>query len=307
MKMEEERGKTRGGIDNLFLEVRKYRSNREYQDLLDFVGRFRSVAPYNAMLLNIQRPGSKYVATVKEWKRKFGRTIKVGAMPLMILIPFGPVKFVYELSDTEGKDFPQELLDPFSAHDGTVSVECYQKLVNEVKYDGILCSERDYGNQMCGLAAPSGGSKYQYVEKKSKRYKISVLYEVVLNRNSPVTTRFTTLVHELGHIYCGHLGSCGKSWLPDRRAFAEAEIPSEFEAESVSWMICQRLGVLGSSDKYLHARLGDGEEIPRISPETVLKAANLIDARLSGKVRIREDITGIEQKEPVQKGSWRSK
>ena len=56
------------------------------------------------MLINIQGSGSVYVASAYEWRNIFNRTIKLGARPLVILRPFGPVAFVFELNDTEGYD-----------------------------------------------------------------------------------------------------------------------------------------------------------------------------------------------------------
>lgn len=47
-------------LDRLFQDVRSYRSSKNYMELLDFIKRFRNIAPYNAMLIRIQKPGSKY-------------------------------------------------------------------------------------------------------------------------------------------------------------------------------------------------------------------------------------------------------
>ncbi len=97
-------------LDKLFCQVGTYRKSDQYKELLEFIKRFPNIAPYNAMLINIQKPGSKYVASASDWKKRFNRTIKIGARPLVILRPFGPVAFVFELSDTEGHDpFPEEL------------------------------------------------------------------------------------------------------------------------------------------------------------------------------------------------------
>ncbi|MBR4195964.1 MAG: hypothetical protein IKQ95_04555 [Synergistaceae bacterium] len=115
-------------LDRLFQDVRSYRSSKNYMELLDFIKRFRNIAPYNAMLIRIQKPGSKYVASVKEWRKEFGRTPKPGARPLIILRTFGPVSFVYELEDTEGRDFPQNLLKPFKA-EGEISDSAFDNFV----------------------------------------------------------------------------------------------------------------------------------------------------------------------------------
>ena len=83
-----------------------------------------------------------------------------------------------------------------------------------------------------------------------------------------------TLVHELAHLYCGHLGSPDEHWWPDRQ-MGEGETV-EFEAESVGWIICRRLGVETPSDAYLSGYFAANEAVPRISLDTILKAAGLI-------------------------------
>ena len=79
-------------LDKLFQDVRAYRSSKNYMELFDFTKRFRHIAPYNAMLINIQKPGSKYVATTKEWHEGFERVPKPGARPLVILRTFGALR-----------------------------------------------------------------------------------------------------------------------------------------------------------------------------------------------------------------------
>lgn len=100
-------------LDKLFTEIGTYRESSEFRKLLNFVKKFPYVAPYNAMLVHIQKPGSLYVASAAEWGKKFNRRVKTGARPLVILRPFGPVAFVFELNDTEAKNLSQK---KFSIH-----------------------------------------------------------------------------------------------------------------------------------------------------------------------------------------------
>lgn len=72
-------------LDKLFNEIGTYRKSDELKELFEFVKKFSHTAPYNAMLLHIQKPGSQYVASAAEWENKFNRTIKPGARPLVIL------------------------------------------------------------------------------------------------------------------------------------------------------------------------------------------------------------------------------
>ena len=100
-------------IDELYNNVQKFRSTKFTGKLFEFIANFPKIAPYNAMLVFMQKPGSSYVATAKEWKEKYGRSPKSTANPLIILKTFGPIEFVFEANDTEGKPLPQEITNPF--------------------------------------------------------------------------------------------------------------------------------------------------------------------------------------------------
>lgn len=54
-------------LDKLFLDIGTYRKSSEFNELLEFVRKFPKIAPYNAMLIHIQRPRSNYVASVSQW------------------------------------------------------------------------------------------------------------------------------------------------------------------------------------------------------------------------------------------------
>ena len=74
-----ESGVARSLLDQLLTESRLYTRSRDYQNLLDFVVRLRNFAPFNAMLLQVQKPGLAYAASANDWFQKFGRTPKEGA------------------------------------------------------------------------------------------------------------------------------------------------------------------------------------------------------------------------------------
>ena len=79
-----------------------YRSSTHYLDLLRFVTRMRRFSPFNALLLHRQKPGLSFAASARDWRRRWKRTVQVDARPLVVLVPFGPVGFVYDMLDTPG-------------------------------------------------------------------------------------------------------------------------------------------------------------------------------------------------------------
>jgi hypothetical protein len=83
-------------LDQLLTDSRLYTKSKHYKQLLDFVVHLRNFAPFNAMLLQVQKPGLRYAASAHDWRVRFGRTPIEGARPMLILWPFGPVALVYD-------------------------------------------------------------------------------------------------------------------------------------------------------------------------------------------------------------------
>ena len=269
-------------LDELFHKVGTYRQSEDLKELFDFIIKFRNIAPFNAFLLHIQKPGSVFVASVSEWKERFNRTIKPGARPLVILWPFAPVHFVFELGDTDGDDpFPECLLKPFKT-DGKISSRVFQCLLSNLPRDGVSYDESDHGTVRAGSIQESEGNKSQNTKGKE----VKVLYNLVVNQNHSDEEKFATIAHELGHLYCGHLGSPNEKWWPAR--MIKDEKVREFEAESVAWLICGRVGIEPHSAKYLNVHLCEGGQIPQISLETVIKAAGLIESMMHRSLVLRK-------------------
>src|SRR6476660_1202771 len=101
-------------LDQLITESQLYKQSEDDQDLLNFVVRLRNFAPFNAMLLQLQKPGLSYAASKRDWRERFGRNPKEDARPLIILWPFGPVALVYDVIDTQGKELPEDVFSFFT-------------------------------------------------------------------------------------------------------------------------------------------------------------------------------------------------
>ena len=259
-------------LDKLFDEVGAYRSTKEYSELLHFIRRFRKYAPYNAMLLHVQKPGSQFVTTAADWAESYGRRPKPGARPLVILRPFGPVSFVYELSDTEGDPLPQSVEDPFAAV-GAVTPKMLNDFIERAYFDGIRVLIQNYGTEYAGQVQVINDSGMYKGKDKEKRFQIP--FAVTVNNNENPATMLATIFHELGHVYCGHLYCPEIKYIPQRYQLSE-EV-EEFEAESVCWLLCERQGINNPSAAYLSGYLENNKEIPPISIDTVLRAAGAIE------------------------------
>lgn len=86
---------------------------QEFTDFFAFTTSFRRLGVWNARLVNIQCPGATAVASVAEW-RSVGRDVLPDAVPIIILCPFGPMGFLYELADTGPPIERNKIGDPFA-------------------------------------------------------------------------------------------------------------------------------------------------------------------------------------------------
>lgn len=66
----------RSMLDQLLEDSRLYTTSQGYRELLDFVVRLRHFAPFNAMLLQVQKPGISYAASAHDWLVRFKRQPK---------------------------------------------------------------------------------------------------------------------------------------------------------------------------------------------------------------------------------------
>ncbi len=287
-----DRDATRRALDELFTFARQYNSSASYLELMKFIGRFTSYSPFNAMLVHTQMPGARYVAPAHRWVREFRRQIKVGAHPLVILQPMGPVLFVFDVSDTEplpgAPELPAKVERPFEVRRGTIGDEL-KRTIENAKRDGVEISERAHGSQRAGSIETTRSGGYLDYKAVTKRQtvvrQVERRYELLLNSNLSREARYATLVHELGHLYCGHLGTPEPKWWPDRRGL-HIKI-EEFEAESVCYLVCARLGIENPSAEYLAGYVRDYDTTPPISLDAVMKASWLIENMGRDKLKLR--------------------
>ena len=271
-------------IDELYNNVKKFRSTKYSRELLDFIAKFPFVAPYNAMLIFMQKPGSKYVATAKVWKEKFGRTPKKDASPLIILKTFGPVSFVFEMNDTEGKEVPEDIINPFKVI-GKTSKHNFYNLMDGLEKAAIGYVEKNYGTELAGRITKRDNPKIMVVGRNNKGelIKIKSWFEIIINSNLSESEKISTIFHELGHYFCGHLLMPKDiKHVPQRSILSQSV--EEFEAETVCWLLCKRFGIENPSEKYLNSYLDNNEEIPEgISYDAILKSCGKIETMLNGK------------------------
>lgn len=252
-------------LDRLISESRLYKTSKDYKELLDFVIKLRHVAPFNAMLLQIQKPGLQYAMSAKDWRGRFGRYPKEGTRPLVIMWPFGPVGLVYDVVDTEGAELPRDVF-AFTAR-GDIDAASFDRFKVVLARKRIAWFEVDGGDAHAGLVRVLSRS-----EENGNSYRINI------NKNHTLPTQFTTLAHELGHIFLGHLGVDKKLKIKDRTH--KSDDSKEIEAESVAHLVCNRAGIEPQSNKYLSSFVQNEQEIKDLDIYAILVAAGAVESLL---------------------------
>jgi len=284
-------------LDELFSVASQFKKSKDYFELLKFIAKFRSYSPFNAMLVRLQKSGAEFFIPASRWLKDYRRSIKPDAQPLVILQPMGPVMFVFDVSDTEPLEnalpIPKSVENPFEVNSGKVGGR-FKRLQENSKRDGIRIVATKSGSQSAGSIRPAAkGIKDTLAfysgldEQKRPVYEnIPVRYDLIINENLSDEAKFATIIHELAHLYCGHLGTPNPKWWPDRRGLNHEQ--REFEAESITYLVCSRAGIDNPSAEYLSNFIKTNEDSPQISLECVMKSTGVIENMCRNKMKLRK-------------------
>jgi len=270
-------------VDALVRDGFRYRTSSEFAELIAFIRRFRVYSPYNAMLVHLQDPGANHVATPARW-RELGRRLTPDARPLVILRPRGPVMIVFDARYTEplseaSPPLPDGISSPMAISTGLTDHEAllvWERVVDNAMRDGIRVTPADTGKHLGGTASSSRGVSLRRRPTKDGRPGDihGLRYDVTVNRNDAPQDRLASLLHELGHIYCGHLGTYNPKHWADRSFVGDTA--GELEAETVAHIVLSRLDPHLEMGRYIESQLPRHDaDVPPISLQTVLTVAGL--------------------------------
>ena len=276
-------------------------------NFLNFSTAFRRLGIWNARMAYIQRPGARIIASEYEWKT-VSRSVVPDAVPIMILWPFSPIRYVYELEDTEPRIDREAIKDPFAAK-GNFDPRALPTLMASLqkqKRFKIVIEGRRQGFSYAGSAATHGvqrtisgggplehGSSFgEFAGQNAASGDEHVTegvpsYRVTFNDRMNPTERFITIAHELGHIFLGHLGECAsgkgnddESGWPDRRLLGKNE--KEIEAEAVAYLVASRAGIVTDLAQYIKG-YASRSVVTKVNLDLVVRSA----ARIERLAKIR--------------------
>jgi len=269
-------------LDELVHDVRMYRSGRSFRELLEFAGRFRFYSPFNAMLVRLQMQGATFVAPARRWRERYGRAVRPEARPLVILRPRGPVMIVFDVSDTvpvdgEALPLPPEVVRPFEISRLPDVEATMARTERNALRDGVRVARAHAGSQQAGRIETASGPPLRLTTRRGRPDEpvlVPQRYVACLNADHDASRQYATLVHELAHLCCGHLGTPDDRWWPNRtRLDHDTE---ELEAEAVSYVVCKRIDDTVRFSPYL-AHVLDDDELPSFSMDRIVKVAGDIE------------------------------
>lgn len=292
--MIEEKG-TSHKLDELFRSAKEFAKSKRYMEMMDFYRRMKHLGPYNAALANIQRPGAFYLQTERYWNETYKRNIKDTASPVIILMPFGPIEFLYDLSDTyvdseiwnSDQDVSEYIKRQFELRNEFTG-NALSLLESNLNIHGIDFVKRNFGSAQAAQIRMADKSHSIKVEFKKRTLKMKATFLIEVNKELQDGGVFHSMCHELGHLLCHHLRVPGFSTWKVRRLTPAEE---EFEAESVAHIVCCYIGYQSSSAEYLSDYCKSYDSIPAgVSPDYIFNAATVILQMITRKMKATDGL-----------------
>ena len=258
--------------DEMFLTNRRFRNSVEYFHLLHFIAEIPRYSAFNGLLLYVQNPNITYVSTPGNWWRQFRRKPKYHAKPLIILAPMSPVRFVYDINDTEGDPVDQNKLKAMQAKEN-LSRDIFDKTSQNCRIHGIQIVNFE-------PAELDSGSCYSLtfdIRERFRRIDFArwAKYFIAVNPNDTLEKQYASLAVGLGHIFSGHLGIDDNAWWQDRRDVDRAQ--GKIEAQSAAYLTCLRKNVFNPTKKMLASYSKIDCEMPVFGLNTILQVTHYIE------------------------------
>ena len=278
---EQKRNKELTSIDRLFQDVKRFRKSSEFRKKLEFYSNFPYLGVYNAALVEQQRPGARFVLTAEKWKEEYNRKIKPNARPVIILMPFYPVEFLFDISDTKQIDntrkedenfIIEQIIQRNIAHCKS-DVSFYMKNLKEnlPKYGIHYNTDYQVGSEIHAEIRIDQSEKMYVKVNKNHYIEHHNHFTISVSSKADEVSQLVKILHELGHLFCHHI-SC--PWWNDR---FYTKIEKEFEAETVSFLVAKRLGIYSPSIEYLSYYVDGKNNIPSILINHIFDAVDLIE------------------------------
>lgn len=223
--------------ENIKMKVEDILTTESYKKYMKTMSNFHNYSFGNCCLIFSQKPGASFVAGFNSWKKQ-GRFVKKGEKSIRITAP-SPIKKIEEIN---GKK--EEVVIPLfkavnvfdiSQTDGepVKNTSILPSLEGEVEnFDKIIDVLKKTTNCKVSFVNSTSENPMAINRDQTKGWYDKKLKEIVVLDTLPPKQQIKTLIHEIAHEY---------SDLTNKTNGTKAE--KELEAESVAYIICDKLGI----------------------------------------------------------------
>lgn len=243
----------------------------------DVIGQLIALRPhavFNALLAIVQLPHATMLRTESRWDSEWGRRVRPGQHPMVLLAPFGPIELYFDVSQTEpgerSRPLPVAYESLFTMTDAPDAEWLRDRIVEDAKKYGVRVACSEVGTPLAGKIQTVSG----YGSQKHNAKDVPVRWILTLAASHSPTEQLSTLVHELGHLFCGHVGSAENDKWSLRLDVDPAT--KEFEAESVTRLVFGRLAPETALPAYSERVLADASAGSRADWVHIAQAADRV-------------------------------
>jgi len=267
-------------VNLFFREALQLKKTVEFYRFLEFIAKFPAHAPFNNALIFFQNPACGYYATAKEWE-ELNRAINPGSRPMLIMWPFGPVEFVFDIEDTNGQELDMDKLYWWNTR-GKFDEDVFDQTYKNCERLGVPLEKKNPRQYFNRAGFRTAGQAVLKLDGSQT----TVLHP---RYNEPSAEAYAILCHEIAHHFLGHLGPIvrkvkgkPKTIFQDRRNTPKNI--KEIEAETVAWIVLSHLGLEKNSQQYLAGYITGERDLERLEISLLLKIAGRIKEMGKGKV-----------------------
>lgn len=228
-------------LQELILNVDALSSSKQYKEYLKVATRFPTYSVHNLLLIFKQFPQATFVAGYATWK-SFGRHVKKGEKGIKILAPITQTQTVidevtqlattkttigfrrvcvFDISQTEGRPLPT-IMEPKTLHGECNIYEAAKRRL-----------ENALGYQVLEAPLEKGATG-----KCSYESRTIFIHDACNSRQA-----FKTMIHECAHVFLHEKLRLHPPTNDFEKLLASKQSIREMEAESVSYIVCSRMGI----------------------------------------------------------------
>lgn len=196
----------------LFTNIFKFKETRDLFDFFSFCGKYKGYAIYNNMLVKLQKRSVLYYDSENAWEKKYKRTLREDAKPILVMIPNGPISVVYDFFDTKGSEdfssfhkvnydkYYNECTDDYTKINNAVFEMC--RVINFTNFETDINNKKDnYLEQLVRAICKLFLGYYGGFEKQIKIHNLA-LKKLTISPNVSEEPQQNLEIDILNFIFC---------------------------------------------------------------------------------------------------------